>query len=329
MGDDHALAVNGLARATRRVWVMKRAWSPALVVLAALAIGLGVDGGSGDGVRPVLAYLTGAAGSVPQVWLAGADGRRARRLGPGARPLVSPDGEIVAASSPGLSGPALMLYPTSGLAVIDTSTHGCRIVAHGPIYGASFAPGGSDRIAYASAASMALAAPVDIHIVDPDGARGQQISHDGRSLNPAWGPSAIAFDHERLRNGAAPVYQVWSMAADGTRRTQLTHVRVPPLLDGLVPIGFSADGSQLLAEYEGQDTSQAWAIMLTTGRARELQVAGGSVTGAAMSREGALALVDRGGFLNPPDQGVVEALPLTGGRAKVLVSRGSEPSWNG
>ena len=38
-------------------------------------------------------------------------------------------------------------------------------------------------------------------------------------------------------------------------------------------------------------------------------------------------LVDRGGFLNQPDAGVVESLPFNGGKPSVL-THGAEPSWN-
>ena len=41
------------------------------------------------------------------------------------------------------------------------------------------------------------------------------------------------------------------------RVRKLTHVRVGPLVQGLVPLAFSADGARLLAEFEGEDTSEA------------------------------------------------------------------------
>jgi hypothetical protein len=216
----------------------------------------------------------------------------------------------------------------SGLALIDTRTFTARIVARGPIYGASFAPDGSDRIAYASAASLALTARINIHVVGPNGAGGISLTHDGHSLNPVWGRAAIAFDRERLRFGAAPIYQVWLMSAGGGHRREVTHLRVPPLLNGLVPIAFSDDGTRLLSEYEGQNTSAAWMISIPNGRVRKLSVGGGSVAGAAISRTGDAVLVDRGGFLNPPDQGSVISLSLLTGRPRVLVAHGSEPSWN-
>lgn len=217
---------------------------------------------------------------------------------------------------------------SSGLAILDTRTFSYRIIARGPIEGASFSTDGSDRIVYAAAESMSLAARVDLHVSDPDGTGSRQLTDDGRSLNPVWGPSAIAFDHETIRRRAAPLYEVWLMAPGGGEQRQLTHLGATALLDGLVPLAFSRDQRQLLAEYEGQNTSQAWSIALADGQARELQIAGQSVAGEAISRSGESALVDRGGYLNPPDMGVVEELPLHGGRPRTLISGGAEPSWN-
>jgi hypothetical protein len=219
----------------------------------------------------------------------------------------------------------------SGLAVIDTKTLSTSMLARGQLYGASFAPDGSDRIAYAVAGSPALDAPVDIHVAAPDGPRAQQLTHDGRSLYPVWGAGAIAYDRERLRQSAAPAYEVWLMKSDGTQPTQLIHMPVPPLMDGLVPLAFSGDDDAwLLAQFEGLNTSRAWAIAVGARRAHPLELSGAraGVTAAATSRSGDVALVERGGFLRPPSQGSIEELPLSGGRAVQLIAHGSEPSWN-
>ncbi len=338
----------------------------AFVCAFALALG-GLSTAAARGAtgspRLGLAYVTGAAGGPPVVWLADSDGRHARRLGPGSQPLLAPDGALVAAS--GASG--LLVYPSaggpprryfagpaatatavafspdsrylavaltstnpvsdraSGLAVIDTTTNDYRILARGQIYGASFAPDGSDRIAYASATSPALNARVDIYEIGADGTGLAQITRDGRSLNPLWGPGVIAFDHERLRADAEPAYQVWITTSDGGIRHALSDLSIPPLRDGLVPIAFSEAGTVLLAEYVGQDTSQAWLLGLPAGRAERLAA---GLVGAGLSRDGQRALVERGGFLSAPSHGVIETVPLAGGRPRVLVRHGSEPSWN-
>jgi Tol biopolymer transport system component len=339
-------------------------WAAAIaVIVAALALAIGVAVSSGSGSSFGVAYVTGAQDAAPSVWFANADGSHPHRLGPGDLPLVAPDGSIVAASQgPGLvlystSGAgthryfgspkatavatafspdsrylAVVLASTdpasaadSGLAVIDTTTFGYRIVAHGQIYGAGFAPDGSDRIAYAAAPSPALTAPVDVHVIGADGSGSVQLTHDGRSLNPVWSEHGIAFDGEQLRPDAEPAYEVWTMARDGSAPRRLTALSVPALRDGLVPLSVSNDGRRLLAEYVGQDTSQAWLVTLAGGHAVSL---GAGLAGAALSRSGGAALVVRGGVLGVPDQGVIESMPLNGGPARVLAAHGSEPSWN-
>ena len=335
----------------------------AAVVVALIVGGIDVTNSPGTPSIPRVAYVTGTGSSASTVWIARADGSHARRLGRGSQPLLAPDGSLVAASStPGLvlysaSGVALRRYfetsdaiataaafsadsrylavvlstrdpvsaSFSSLAVINTATLAHRIVARGQIYGASFAPDGSDRLAYASAGSLALSARIDIHVAGADGSGAAQITHDGRSLNPVWGARGIAFDHERLRTNAEPAYQIWVMASDGSARRPLTALGIPALREGLVPTAFSADGAVLLAEYVGQDTSQAWILRLSGGRPAAL---GDNLVGAALSRTGRTALVDRSGFLSAPNRGVVEAWPLAGGRPRILSAHGSEPSWN-
>ena len=98
----------------------------------------------------------------------------------------------------------------SSLVVIDLETGAMTTLAHGIVQGASFAPEGSDRLAYALASSELLTAPVNIYITTPDGSGASLLTHDGRSLNPVWGAEGIAYDRERLRPQAAPVYQIGS-----------------------------------------------------------------------------------------------------------------------
>jgi hypothetical protein len=152
-----------------------------------------------------------------------------------------------------------------------------------------------------------------------------QITNDGPSLNPIWGPDGIAFDHERLRRHAEPAYRVWLMASDRSVRRAITALAVPPLREGLVPIGFSRHGHRLLAEYEGLDTNEAWLLTLPGGHATPLSA---DLTGAALSHEGTSALVDRGALLKSDSAGMVESLPLAGGRPRVLAVHASEPSWH-
>jgi hypothetical protein len=218
---------------------------------------------------------------------------------------------------------------SSGLAVVDTTTGAVTTIAQGQIYGASFAQDGSDRIVYGRSASLSPTASVNLYVSQPNGTGTVAFTRDGRSLNPVWGPRYIAFDRERLRRLDAPVYQIWLAAPTGTSARRLTNVRVRSLVSGLVPLAFSANGSRLLAEFEGQDTSEAWTVRVPSGAARRLTVANNSVIGAGISRDGSTVLIDEGSFEEPPSNGRVSTIPFGGGRSKVLVAHGAQSDWNG
>lgn len=207
-------------------------------------------------------------------------------------------------------------------------------MARGSIQGAGFSPD-SRRIAYARSVLPRLSAHVDVYVVNVDGSATHRLTHDGRSLWPVWGPTRIAYTHERLRKNDAPVYQLRVMRPDGSGVRQLTHLRVPRLLSGLTATAWSADGSRLLAEDGGQDTSEAWAVDVASGRARDLTGRFDGVIGAALSADGSTVLVQRGYFDDPRHQSIATIRTTAfgggapGGRATLLVRHGSAPSWGG
>jgi hypothetical protein len=217
----------------------------------------------------------------------------------------------------------------SALTVIDTSTGVAVVIARGQINGASFAPDGSDRIAFGRSASASLSASTNVFLSAPDGSGLRSLTRDGHSLNPVWGPRYIAYDRERPRRQDAPVFQIWliSPAGGGTRRVSNLHVR--SLVSGLVPIAFSGDGSRLLCEFEGQDTSEAWTLLVPSGRARRLSARGQPVIGAGISRDGRTVLIDENALEGPASDGRVASIPFIGGRSRILVAHGSQASWNG
>ena len=169
---------------------------------------------------------------------------------------------------------------------------------------------------------------MNVFVAAADGSGAHAITRDGRSLWPVWGPTRIAYTHERLRRADAPVYQLRMMRPDGSGVRQLTHLRIPRLLSGLTATAWSADGSRLLAEYGGQDTSEAWAVDVASGRARDLTGRFDGVIGADLSADGRTVLVQRGYFDDPKHQSVA-TIPFGGGRSTVLVRHGSAPSWGG
>jgi len=327
---------------------------------------------------PRLAYVTETATSTPQVRLASANGSEPKSLGPGDQPLLSPNGQSVAASlfgaTPGLAGhgPSLGIYSASGapvadyfdvetaiatplawspdsrylavyrqsnetvdiaagsgLDVLDTQTGAITPIAEGAIYGASFARDGSDKIVFALSHSLSPAAPVNLYESEVDGTGVHRITSDGRSLNPLWGPRYIAYDRERMRH-ESPEYQIWlESPGGGAPVRRVTHISVDPLAQGLIPLAFSANGDRLLAEFEGEDMSDAYAVSVASGHAREVTVHGHPVLGAGISSSGSKLLVDENALFQPPSNGRVATIPFAGGHSHVLVVHGSQASWNG
>jgi hypothetical protein len=213
----------------------------------------------------------------------------------------------------------------SSLVEIDLDTGVAETIAHGIVRGASFAPGESDAIAYGLASSQSERAVTNVFLRETVST---QLTHDGRSLNPVWGADGIVYDHERRRHLEFPEYQLWLDPANGDRPRQLTHVHVGPLVAGLVPIAFSSNGAQLLAEFEGQDTSAAWTVVSASGQARELRSGHHSLMAAGISGDGTTVLLDEDSFENPPSSGRIVTMPFAGGPTQTLLAHGGQASWN-
>jgi hypothetical protein len=322
-----------------------------------------------------IAYVTSSeAQPESRVWTALADGAEPRPLGPGAAPLLAPNGMTVAAGLFGSgteTGPSLALYPTSGarpaafgnlavanaqplawspdsrylavvltstavrhiasrsgLAILDTSTGSLRSIASGIVYGASFAPDGSDRVVFGRAGSESVSARVNLYTAEASGAGLRRITSDGRSLNPVWGPRFIAYDRERLRRNDAPVYQIWLRGSSPGAALRLTSIAVRSLVSGLVPLAFSGDGKRLLAEFVGQDTSEAWTVQVAARRARPVRVKRRPVVGGAISSDGSRLLVAEGGLEGPAQGDDVVTVPFAGGAPTLLAAHAAQPSWN-
>jgi hypothetical protein len=292
--------------------------APDGLLVAASLFGSGSGGGSSPS-GPALAVYATLAKSTSRYYMNGSNVI--------ATPLAwSPDSRYLAVSFQETS--IERASPHSGLAVIDTASGSLAKITYGQIFGASFARDGSDRIVYARAPSLSPSAPVNLYVSGPQGAGLRALTHDGRSLNPVWGPRFIAYDHEQLRADEAPAYEIWLASPTRAAVRKVTSVPVGPLVSGLVPIAFSSAGNRLLAEFEGEDTSEAWTVRVANGRARRLTARGRSVMAAGISADGASVLVDEGAFEEPPSDGHVATLPFGGGRSTVLVAHGAQASWN-
>ena len=112
------------------------------------------------------------------------------------------------------------------------------------------------------------------------------------------------------------------------RVRKLTHIAVGSLVQGLVPLAFSDSGSRLLAEFVGEDTSNAYAVTVASGRARMVTYHRQTVQAAGISSDGSTLLLDAGSFEQPPSHGQILTAPFAGGQARVLVSHAGQASWN-
>jgi hypothetical protein len=116
----------------------------------------------------------------------------------------------------------------------------------------------------------------------------------------------------------------------GAQVKRLTHTKVDPLLQGLYPTAWSESGNQLLAEFEGQDTSYAVTVNPKTGAQKPLgKMNNGEqgFVGTAISKDGTMVLGFTGGF-EPGPRHMVEAVPYGDGKVQRLVNNAYEPDWS-
>jgi Tol biopolymer transport system component len=341
---------------------MRRAGWVAVAAAAVAALALPAAAGA------TLAYVK--APLNPAVYAAADNGSGAHRLGPGTNPRVSPDGESVAYLRETHGGAQeLKLAPAAGgasrtlvtdlresfymtfspdsktiaalrgpeigkrkLVLIDVAGGGERVVATGFFSGFSFSPEGGELV-YARATREDFPAPSDLYRVSTSGGKAARLTRDHASLDPLWGPNDRIVFVKQLgakQRKYGPKNELFLINPDGKGVKRLTHTKVDPLLQGLFPTEWSANGSHLLAEFEGQDTSYAVTVNPKTGAQRALdkrnQGESGFV-GTAISRDGTAVLGYTGGF-DPGSAHNVATFPYGGGRAKVLVKNAFSPDWS-
>jgi len=334
------------------------------VVLAAAVAALALPAVAGATLAYVKAPLN------PAIYAAADNGSGAHRLGPGTNPRVSPDGESVAYLREVRGGAQeLKLAPAAGgasrtlltdlresfyltfspdsktiaalrgpeigkrkLVVIDIAAGSQRVVATGFFSGFSFSPEG-DELVFARAANDDFPTPSDLYRVSTSGGKAARLTRDHVSLDPLWGPDDRIVFVKQLgakKRKYGPKNELFLINPNGKGLKRLTHTKVDPLLQGLFPTEWSANGSRLLAEFEGQDTSYAVTVNPKTGAQRALdkrnQGESGFV-GTAISEDGTTVLGYTGGF-DPGSAHNVATFPYGGGRAKVLVKNAFSPDWS-
>ena len=296
-----------------------------------------VEAGHNPHVAPnglSVAYLHEGAKNAQELKIAPATGGPGKTLMTNLREAFyvawSADSKTIAA----LRGPEL---GKRKLVVIDVATGLQSVIATGFFSGFSFSPDGAE-IAYSVAKSEKYPPRSDVFrfpvpipgVVNVRAPEPVRLTSDHRSSQPLWGPQKIVFVKTLGKNRRyGPKNELFLMNPQGKQVKRLTHTKVPPLLQGLFPTDWSADGSRLLTEFQGQDTSYAVVVNPKTGAQRPVAGTGETgFVGTALSADGSLVLGFNGGFDPGLKNHKVQTVPYGGGKPKTLVKEAFEPSWN-
>jgi Tol biopolymer transport system component len=314
------------------------------------------------------ATLTFTKGNTkPKVYIAENNGKGAKSIGAGRNSRISPDGETVIYERETNQGSEMRLYsvaakksqrmlnpwtesfvfawspdstkiaaltgPLNGaqtLLVIDTTTMKRTKIATGYFNGVSFSPT-SEEIVYGVAPTFAYPGKSTIYREGIDGTGKVALSHDKISAYPLWGPKGqIVFARQLGAKSRkyGPANQLFVMDEDGEGISQVTHTKVDPLAQGLVPVAFSANGARLLTEFGGQDQGYGVAVSLVTGAEKKLtdDVETG-FQGSAITADGSTILGTTGLGFGPSHPKIV-TMPWGGGPEKLLVADAYFPSWS-
>lgn len=124
----------------------------------------------------------------------------------------------------------------------------------------------------------------------------------------------------------APAYHLEML--NFTTITPIASPRTSALADGLMPVAVSADGWDLVAEYLGEDTLQAYAVNLQANPFKRLGATQDSAQGWGIARDGTRVLISHGGFENPSKDATIATVPFGGGAPTTLVKGGDFPTWD-
>jgi Tol biopolymer transport system component len=284
----------------------------------------------------IVAFLHQGKGrsSQPELMLAPANGSApVSRLASGWREVFVFDWSPDSASIATVLGPEL---GPKRLVLIDVVTGAQQTIARGFFSGVSFAPEGG-QLVYSRAASEDFPPRSDVYRYDiPIGepirfAPPVRLTHDQRSLDPLWGPNDRIVFVKQLgtkRRKYGPKNELFLMNPAGKGVRRLTHTKVDPLLQGLYPTAWSESGNQLLAEFNGQDTSYAVTVNPRTGAQRPVTKAREQgFAGTALSADGKSILGMTGGFEPGPGHKVL-SIPYGGGKPTLLAKNAFAPDWS-
>lgn len=298
--------------------------------------------------------------TATRVYVADDDGTNAHRLGKGALPTVSPDGRWVAWIVSDDSGDRVKMRladlsrkardvesatqinrlefsPDSKWLGIDANTRlwlynihdrESTKAASGNLRGFSFSPD-SKSVAFGTAGpNESFDSPTDLYRFAIADKQRTRITRDRKSLNPLWTKSGIVHDRQRLRDNAAPSYNLFEIQPDGGSLRRITKLRIPPLASGLVPLEMSENGNRLVAQFEGQDIAIGFRVNPKTGKVHSLGKFGeDGFVAADLTADGRTVLGTSGGA-DPSRRHNVVTMPYGGGKTTVLVRKAFDPDWS-
>jgi Tol biopolymer transport system component len=236
----------------------------------------------------------------------------------------SPDSTMVAALGGGELGKRT-LY------VVDVESGKKTRIASGYFNGVSFSPD-SEEVAFGLAFGERYPQKTNVVRGPVTGGPTSALTHDNISGFPLWGPAEEIVFVKQLnakQRKYGPKNDLFLMNPDGKSVKRLTHTKVDPLTAGLIPTAWSASGKQLLTEYGGQDTSYAVAVDPETGKETNLSPGNGETgfAGVALTPDGKTVLGYLGGFEGGGNTLKIASVPYKGGKPKVIVKGGFDPSW--
>jgi hypothetical protein len=243
----------------------------------------------------------------------------------------SSNSKYMAVSWNGISGSK----EVAGLAVISVPSGKVQMSDRftGMINGISFAPGSPERVAFVQSRSLSPTATASLKVLTP-AKKGKSVGistliRNKRITNPLWTRYGIVYDSITPRSKVEYAAYQLQVLRKG-KSTQITHMKIPALDSGLVPIAASSSGTRLIADFDGEDNINAYSVNVTAHKVTKISIAGtdGQLTGDGISANGKQLLVNYGDFEEPiSSKSVVASVPFGGGKPKVLVHGAASPAW--
>jgi Tol biopolymer transport system component len=298
------------------------------------------------------------------IWIADIDGSHPRLLVPDAYgPVISPDGKWLVYSSPCTDCDTDPVYLVStkageksrrlpkgvigdvswspdskrivgtqslsgdqgGLVSIDVESGRETALAQGQFEGWSFSPDDQNIVFAVDARGL--------YIVGVNGGQPRQITNARDCFDdcssPVWGPHEIAFARGFFTDEVSRS-EIWGIQPDGSGLRFIARRMRPSFFDDLIPVEWSVNGQALLGGQPDYSGNQAVAVDPEKGTVRELggDRRPGSMKPIAFSGDGRWVLLERGWPDAPAEDLAVAIAPYGGGKASVVASGATTPSWN-